>query len=69
MTVSGVFELHQAYYKFMKSTLSRIHSAGYLHGDVARRNFCKVFMVDFQMSQPGNDEALKRIARQLVVLL
>jgi tRNA A-37 threonylcarbamoyl transferase component Bud32 len=36
----------------MKSALARIHSAGYVHGDIARRNFCKkanmVFLVDLE---------------------
>lgn len=45
----------------MKSTLGRIHSAGYLHGDVARRKFCiknsKMFMIDLEMSRPSNDES------------
>ena len=27
--------------KKMKSTLARIHSAGYIHGDIARHKFCK----------------------------
>jgi tRNA A-37 threonylcarbamoyl transferase component Bud32 len=41
----------------MKSALGRIHNAGYIHGDIARRNFCKkkigkrtfVFLVDLEM--------------------
>jgi tRNA A-37 threonylcarbamoyl transferase component Bud32 len=37
----------------MKTALARIHSAGYVHGDIARRNFCKkadvVFLVDLEM--------------------
>jgi tRNA A-37 threonylcarbamoyl transferase component Bud32 len=42
----------------MKSALSRIHSAGYVHGDIARRNFCKkanvVFLVDLETLAPGS---------------
>jgi hypothetical protein len=36
----------------MKSALTRIHSAGYVHGDIARRNFCKranrIFIIDLE---------------------
>jgi hypothetical protein len=36
----------------MKAALSHIHSAGYVHGDIARRNFCTkgnmVFLVDLE---------------------
>ena len=36
----------------MRTALSRIHSAGYIHGDIARRNFCTrgnmVFLVDLE---------------------
>ena len=42
----------------MKSALTRIHSAGYVHGDIARRNFCKkvnvVFLVDLETLAPGS---------------
>jgi tRNA A-37 threonylcarbamoyl transferase component Bud32 len=42
----------------MKSALARIHSAGYIHGDVARRNFCKkahvVFLVDLETLAVGS---------------
>jgi len=42
----------------MKSALSRIHSAGYIHGDIARRNFCKrgkrIFLVDLEASAVGS---------------
>ena len=36
-----------------KAALRRIHDAGFVHGDVARRNFCrtergKVFLVDLR---------------------
>jgi hypothetical protein len=36
----------------MKQALKRIHEAGFIHGDIARRNFCKmggsVFLVDLE---------------------
>jgi hypothetical protein len=36
----------------MKQALQRIHHAGFIHGDIARRNFCKmggsVFLVDLE---------------------
>jgi hypothetical protein len=49
--------------KKMKKALRRIHEAGYLHGDIARRNFCqrdgKVFMVDLERSQATSSESEK----------
>jgi tRNA A-37 threonylcarbamoyl transferase component Bud32 len=41
----------------MKTALGHIHKAGYIHGDIARRKFCrkksgektKVFLVDLEM--------------------
>jgi tRNA A-37 threonylcarbamoyl transferase component Bud32 len=42
----------------MKSALARIHLAGYVHGDVARRNFCMennvVFLVDLETLVRGS---------------
>ena len=42
----------------MKSALARIHSAGYVHGDIARRNFCEkagvVFLVDLETLAVGS---------------
>jgi tRNA A-37 threonylcarbamoyl transferase component Bud32 len=44
--------------KKMKSALARIHSVGYVHGDIARRNFCKkanvVFLVDLETLAVGS---------------
>jgi tRNA A-37 threonylcarbamoyl transferase component Bud32 len=41
--------------RLMKSALARIHSAGYIHGDIARRNFCKrVFLVDLETLAEGS---------------
>ena len=41
----------------MKIALGRIHTAGYIHGDIARRNFCvngeEVFLVDLEMARAG----------------
>ena len=39
--------------KKMKAALHRIHDAGFVHGDVARRNFCRtesgdIFLVDLE---------------------
>ena len=56
--------------ELMKSTLERIHSAGYLHGDVTRRNFYikdnTAFMVNLEMSRRCNNEAEKRAEKELV---
>ena len=42
----------------MKSALAHIHSAGYVHGDIARRNFCKkanvIFLVDLETLAIGS---------------
>ena len=42
----------------MRSALARIHAAGYVHGDIARRNFCKrgdmVFLVDLETLAVGS---------------
>ena len=44
--------------KKMKFALARIHSAGYVHGDIARRNFCKkanvIFLVDLETLAAGS---------------
>ena len=41
----------------MKIAVGRIHAAGYIHGDIARRNFCingeEVFLVDLEMARAG----------------
>ena len=46
----------------MKKALRRIHDAGYVHGDVARRNFCRtesggIFLVDLERCQPTTNQA------------
>ena len=42
----------------MNSALARIHSKGYVHGDIARRNFCKkadvIFVVDLESLRRGS---------------
>lgn len=47
----------------MKSTLAHIHSAGYVHGDIARRNFCTkgngVFLVDLETLAAGSPEEME----------
>lgn len=49
--------------KKMKAALARIHSAGYVHGDVARRNFCQknnqVFLVDLETLEVGSIAEMK----------
>ncbi|KAF5375519.1 hypothetical protein D9615_009168 [Tricholomella constricta] len=44
----------------MTSALARIHSKGYVHGDIARRNFCKkdnvVYLVDLETLAPGSSD-------------
>ncbi|EDR13530.1 uncharacterized protein LACBIDRAFT_308537 [Laccaria bicolor S238N-H82] len=46
-------EISQGLRDKMRAALWRIHDAGYIHGDIARRNFCMkkngdVFLVDFE---------------------
>ena len=42
----------------MRSALARIHSEGYIHGDIARRNFCQkghgIFLVDLETLAAGS---------------
>ncbi|KAF8346717.1 hypothetical protein F5887DRAFT_1180532 [Amanita rubescens] len=42
----------------MISTLARVHLAGYVHGDIARRNFCQkghaIFLVDLETLAAGS---------------
>jgi hypothetical protein len=57
--------------KKMKKALHKIHSAGYLHGDIARRNFCqrdnnKVFMVDLERSRRSSSDAEKADEMDLI---
>ena len=45
----------------LKGTLQRIHSSGYIHGDIARRNFCRntsgdIFLVDLERCRQGRDQ-------------
>lgn len=48
--------------KKMKATLQRIHDAGYVHGDIAHRNFCRapshdVFLVDLERCRPAENQS------------
>jgi Lipopolysaccharide core biosynthesis protein (WaaY) len=48
----------------MKAAIAQIHDAGYIHGDIARRNFCirneEVFIVDLECCQRTQDQTRKR---------
>ena len=51
--ISDDEEIDQALRRKMKNALQRIHNAGFVHGDIARRNFCRtrggdVFLVDLE---------------------
>jgi hypothetical protein len=53
-------KITQTLRKKMKAVLQRIHDAGFVHGDVARRNFCRtksdrVFLVDLERCQPASN--------------
>jgi hypothetical protein len=54
----------------MKAALNRIHSAGYIHGDIARRNFCergdKIFIVDLERSRRSKGDWEKTAEMQLI---
>ena len=47
----------------VKSALARIHSAGYIHGDIARRNFCNkadvVFLIDLETLAVGSSAEME----------
>lgn len=49
--------------KKMKASLRHIHDAGYIHGDIARRNFCTttlcgdVFLVDLERCRPTANQS------------
>jgi len=50
-------QIDQTLRRKMKLALQCIHDAGFVHGDVARRNFCRtesgrVFLVDLERCQP-----------------
>ena len=51
--IPGDAEIDETLLGKMKKTLQCIHDAGFVHGDIARRNFCKtesdkVFLVDLE---------------------
>jgi hypothetical protein len=52
----------------MRSVLAHIHAEGYIHGDIARHNFCKtgatVFLVDLESLRQGTlDEMAAELAQ------
>ena len=57
-------EINWSLRKKMKAALQHIHNAGFVHGDIARRNFCRtewgnVFLVDLERCQlSGNPSEL-----------
>ena len=57
-------EIDRSLRKKMKAALQSIHNAGFVHGDIARRNFCRtargsVFLVDLERCQrSGNPSEL-----------
>jgi tRNA A-37 threonylcarbamoyl transferase component Bud32 len=48
----------------MKAAIQHIHDAGYIHGDIERRNFCVkgelVFVTDLEYCQQTDDEVRMR---------
>ena len=62
--VSEDEQIDQTLRSKMKAALQRIHNAGFIHGDIARRNFCRtdsgdVFLVDLERRQlSGNPSEL-----------
>jgi len=56
----------------MRSALARIHAEGYIHGDVERRNFCKmgttVFLVDLERLRQGTPDEIAAELAQLDAL-
>ena len=63
--ISDGEEIDEALRTKMKAALQHIHNAGLIHGDVARRNFCRtesgdIFLVDLERCQtPENPSALE----------
>ncbi|KIL70192.1 hypothetical protein M378DRAFT_7103 [Amanita muscaria Koide BX008] len=52
-------QINQTLRTKMKAALQRIHSAGFVHGDVAHRNFCRrngrIFLVDLERCRHARD--------------
>ncbi|KAF9514178.1 hypothetical protein BS47DRAFT_1485282 [Hydnum rufescens UP504] len=53
-------EIDETLWNEMRDALQRIHDAGYIHGDIARRNFCRteegtVFLVDLERCRLAQD--------------
>jgi hypothetical protein len=54
--------INQQLHRKMKKALHCIHGAGYVHGDVARRNFCRtergcIFLVDLERCRRTTNQA------------
>ena len=54
--------INQQLHRKMKKALCCIHDAGYVHGDVARRNFCmtesgRIFLVDLKRCRRTTNQA------------
>lgn len=55
-------EIDDALRMRMRAALQRIHNAGFIHGDIARRNFCRkenddVFLVDLESCRASRNPA------------
>jgi len=53
-------EIDQTLLGKMEDSLQRIHDAGFVHGDIARRNFCRtesgdIFLVDLERCHATDD--------------
>lgn len=63
-SISETMKISQSLRKKMKAALQRTHNAGFVHGDIARRNFCRtargnVFLVDLERCRlSGNPSEL-----------
>ena len=60
--ISEEEEIDHALRMRMRAALQRIHDAGYIHGDIARRNFCRkenndVFLVDLESCRSSTNLA------------
>lgn len=61
-TISEEEEIDYALRMRMRTALQRIHDAEFIHGDIARRNFCRkeindVFLADLESCRPSGNPA------------